>query len=637
MSDSQRTSGFGQLVAELRRRHVVRFALAYAAAAFVVLQLAEIVFPAFGIGEGGLRLLVVATGLSFPPAMILAWMYDITTEGIQRTKQGAAANPILPRLALGALLVATVGMTGALGLYLARQGVFESTDPFSERRVTPVTLASYDASAPIRSIVVLPLQDFSPGGDQAYFAAGLHEELITKLSMLSDIRVVSRTSAMRYEDTDLTMPEIGEELDVDVVVEGSVTRTPERTRVTLRLIHASSESEIETIQFDRAELADMLAFQTEVAHSVVEAVNADHTETTFTQVAADLSPAAQDAYLQGRYEYERGTPEGYRMAFQHFEDALEEEPDFAQAMAGMASARFLIGLDEPVASVAEINQAREEARSAVAMDSTSVEAREVLAYIERSVPRIFTEDPVIPAPGSTPKQITVATMTGEVDSLVIDMSAFDTAWVAAQTSLGERIDERMRRRNVDGERDAPTRATFEAGRFLSEGRSTEAARLLEEVVAEQPDFGPAWEMLAKAHVAAGEAHDAAEAVQAWHDSGAQGAPTEQDAQAAYDAVTADGVDGFWRWNVERLHRLETERGARVPRMELATAYAALGDTEQALTYLRQAVERGEPSVLRIRSDPVWDEVRTDERFRDIGRQVQQMRLSSGRRPPRPTG
>ena len=109
MNDSQPNSGFGQFVAEMRRRHVVRFAFGYAAAAFVILQLAEIVFPAFGIGEGGLRLLVVATGLGFPPSLVLAWMYDLTSDGIQRT-DGVVTSPLLPRLAMGALLIATIGV-----------------------------------------------------------------------------------------------------------------------------------------------------------------------------------------------------------------------------------------------------------------------------------------------------------------------------------------------------------------------------------------------------------------------------------------------------------------------------------------------------------------------------------------------
>ena len=139
MPDRNQTSGFGQFAAEMRRRHVVRFALGYAAAAFVVLQLAEIVFPAFGMGEGALRILVVAVGLGFPPALVLAWVYDVTTEGIKRTTDGNQTNPVLPRLAVGGLLIATVGVTGALGAYLADQGVFEpAAGVADEPTATPV-------------------------------------------------------------------------------------------------------------------------------------------------------------------------------------------------------------------------------------------------------------------------------------------------------------------------------------------------------------------------------------------------------------------------------------------------------------------------------------------------------------------
>ena len=274
MPDSNHTSGFGQFVAEMRRRHVVRFAFGYLAAAFVILQLAEIVFPAFGLGEGALRLLVVVTGLGFPPALVLAWVYDITTEGIKRTAAGDDASPVLPKLALGGLLIATLGVTGALGAYLADQGVFDEVETVDGIEPLPVRAAAFVPGTPIRSIAVLPLDDFSPSGDQAYFAAGMHEEIIAKLGLLDGLRVVSRRTVMRYTGTTLTMAQIGSELDVDVIVEGSVNRTENQTRVTLRIVHAASESDIETLQWDEAVIDDVLEFQTEVAHMLVHGLGA---------------------------------------------------------------------------------------------------------------------------------------------------------------------------------------------------------------------------------------------------------------------------------------------------------------------------------------------------------------------------
>ena len=316
-------SQWSHFVAEVRRRRVVRFAVAYGAVAFVVLQIAEIVFPAFGIDEGGLRWLVIVTSLAFPPALVLAWIYDLTREGIRRT-EGEPAGPFLHRLALAALLVATTAATGGLGVYLARQDLAEpitvAPGPTSTR------LAEYDPDARIRSIAVLPLDDHSEDDGQAYFTASMHEELIAKLSMLDEIRVVSRTTVMRYDDTDLDMPSIGRELDVDVIIEGSVARTAERTRVTLQLIHAASDSHIETLQWDREEIDDVLAFQTEIAREVVREVAGDYDAEVITTTASNIEPEVQDAYFRGRYEYERDTPEGYRRAFDLFEEAVSEDP-----------------------------------------------------------------------------------------------------------------------------------------------------------------------------------------------------------------------------------------------------------------------------------------------------------------------
>lgn len=177
-------SAFSQFVAEMRRRHLVRFAFGYLAAAFVVLQLAEIVFPAFGMGELALRILVIVVALGFLPSVVLAWIFDITGGGIKRT-EGGAADGLIPRLAL---LVVTIGVVGGLTVFMAGTGVFEArTEDGSD---APFELAEYDPSVPIRSIAVLPLEDFSSDGSQRYFTAGMHEELIAKLSQLEELRAV---------------------------------------------------------------------------------------------------------------------------------------------------------------------------------------------------------------------------------------------------------------------------------------------------------------------------------------------------------------------------------------------------------------------------------------------------------------
>ena len=641
MPDTNKTSGFGQFLAEMRRRHVVRFALGYAAAAFVILQLAEILFPAFGIGEGGLRVLVIITTLGFPPALVLAWVYDLTRDGIHRT-DGGIGGPLFHRLALGTLLVITVVSTGGLGWYLAQQDIFDTTQlsngvlsgPTSATEDDAITLATYDPNEPIRSLAVLPLDDYSEGGDQAYFTASMHEELIAKLSRLNDIRVVSRTSVMRYAGTILSMPEIGQALNADVVIEGSVTRTTDRTRVTLQIIHARSDSHIETLQWDSAGVTDILAFQTEIAHEVVEEIAAQHDESIFLQAVASVDPEAQDAYFRGRYEYERGTPQGYRTAIGMFEDALDADPDFVPALVGMAGARFLIGLEEEDVSEEDLAQAHDEALAAVELDAESVEAREVLALIERSMPDLMGSDQMIPAPDGV-KQVHIVRMPNGMDSVEVDITAFDTAWVAAVTGLGERIEERVRRWSGDMERGGsgawdPSRAAFQARRYLGSGRYEEASEVLTRIVQDSPEFGPGWEMLVRTQIVTGDVDAATRTVQAWSDSGASGAPDESEVSELGLAVETNGTRGYWNWTAERLKVLDAG-GNRVPRMELANAHAALGNADEAFNYLTEALERGEPGVPGIRSDPAWDDLRSDPRYREIGQQAQSMRFSPGRR------
>lgn len=634
MTEANQKSELGQFLAEMRRRRVVRFALAYAATAFVALQLAEIVFPAFGIGEGGLRTLVVFTTLGFPPSLVLAWVYDITRHGVRRTED-AATGPVLHRLALVGLVVATFGATGALALYMQRQGVFDPAEAAGEGpSPAAVVAAAYDPAEPIRSIAVLPLADFSPAGDQAYFTASMHEELIAKLSMIEDIRVVSRTSSMRYAGTELSMPEIGRELGVDVVVEGSVSRTPERTRVTLQLIHAPSDSHITTLQWDRETVDDVLAFQTEIAREVVDEVGAQDASAVFTEASNEVAPAAQDAYFRGRYEYERGTPEGLRLAYDYFEEAAREDPDFAPALAGMAGTRFLMGLEDEEMSAGELTQAREVALAALEIDSMSVEARDVLTLIERSLPRVTAGDPLIPAPPPTARQTRVIALPGGADSIVIDMHMIDTSWVTAVTSLGERIEERVSRMTPGDDRSATDRAFFRARGHLVSGRHYEAANLLEQVVAEAPEAAAAWDMLIRAYVSTGALDEAARAAEEWRDSGAPGSPGSGEVTALRRALTAAGSSGYWAWKLERLERAEAS-GEHVHRMEYATANAALGNRDAAMRYLVDAIEAGEPSVPSIRSDPAWDSMRRDPAFRALSRQVETLHLTRSRPPGAP--
>ena len=427
------------------------------------------------------------------------------------------------------------------------------------------------------------------------------------------------------------------ELGVDVLVEGSVSRGGDRVRVTLQIIHAPSDSHIETLQWDRENIEDLLAFQTEIAQAVVHEIDS-HEDGTFGRVASSsVDPAAQEAYFRAKLEYDRGTADGYRMARDYFQEALAADPDFAPAMAGLAGARFLVGLGDPEMAEAELAKAHEEAHAALELDSMSMEVKEVLSFIERSMPRVMAKL-VVPEEPLMGSGVHVMTIPGTFDSIVVDLGAFDTTWVSAMTSLGQGIEERVRRRSMSMGRagGAVNQQAQEARQLMSSGRYTEAARLLERVVEEAPQMAPAWEMLARSRVASGDVAAAAGVIGQWHETGTPNAPDESWVLRLEDAVEFEGARGYWAWRLDRLTALAAA-GEPVPRMEFAAAHAALGNDDQAFLFLMEALVRAEPGVLTLRVDPVWDDLRRDPRFREAARQAQAMRFSPTRRPARGRG
>ena len=263
----------------------------------------------------------------------------------------------------------------------------------------------------------------------------------------------------------------------------------------------------------------------------------------------------------------------------------------------------------------------------------------MLTLIERSMPELTGQAPMIPAPSDGQKQIHVMALGNGADSIVIDLEAMDTAWVTAMTSLGERIEQRVRRWSMESgagvDRSEPPRDAFRAHQYVATGRFAEASDVLEDVVRENPEDGRSWELLLRTRVGLGDLGGALRVAAAWSRSGAEGAPEREEVGDLAEDIEDDGADGYWEWTLERLEEQEETNPA--PRMAFATAHAALRNEEEAFEYLIEAMERGEPGVLAIRSDPAWDAVRAEPEFRELGRQAQRILYSRSRPPggPRP--
>jgi tetratricopeptide (TPR) repeat protein len=257
----------------------------------------------------------------------------------------------------------------------------------------------------------------------------------------------------------------------------------------------------------------------------------------------------------------------------------------------------------------------------MALDSTSLEVRDLYDVIRRSLFQMRR------AEGRSGRG-RLADRSGAADSISLDMAVLDTAWVAAMSTLAQRIEERVRPNVIDGP-NAVDRTT-EGRLLMAQGRYAEAVQLLAPVVAASPGTAVAWDQLMRSYVALGEPMAAAEVVHRWSESGAEDAPSAARATRLRNAVVLEGRRGYWTWRRDVLLSEQAE-GREISQTELAAAYAVLGDRDRAYELLLAALENSESRLLGVPNDPVWDPLRRDPRFRDIEERIQRARFDTSLR------
>ena len=254
------------LLSELKRRNVFRAAAAYVAVAWLVMQVAEVSFPAFGFSDRALRLLIIALAIGFVPAVALAWVFELTPEGVRRDRDLEPGGPLLRRT--NRLLDRAIVVLLALGLtYFAIDKFFLNPSREAARVEQALEQGRSEAleqQLAETSIVVLPFTNLSSDPEQAFFADGMAEELLNLLARIPQLRVISRTSAFSYKGKDVGIAEIARQLKVSHVLEGSVRRSGDRLRITAQLIDAGSDSHLWSRTYDRT-LDDVFEVQDEIA------------------------------------------------------------------------------------------------------------------------------------------------------------------------------------------------------------------------------------------------------------------------------------------------------------------------------------------------------------------------------------
>src|SRR3989442_13547946 len=318
-------------LSELKRRNVYKVAVAYIVAGWALSQGIAQVFPVFDVPNWTIRLIVVLIIIGFPIALVLAWAFELTPEGIKRTEDVHVLKPDRSRgrLWIYFFVVAATISIGLffLGRYSAPRNVGEST-----------TLSA-------KSIAVLPFQNLSKDEENAFFADGVQDEILTDLAKIADLKVISRTSVMQYKNTATrNLPEIAQALKVAHVLEGSVQRSANRVRVSAQLIDARNDTHIWADKYDR-DLADVFAIQSEIAQKIADQLQAKispHERSAIEkQPTKDL--AAYDLYLRakeliyGDFASNRLNENAMR-AVQLLDQAVARDPTFLLAYCQLAYA-----------------------------------------------------------------------------------------------------------------------------------------------------------------------------------------------------------------------------------------------------------------------------------------------------------
>jgi TolB-like protein len=360
-------------VAELRRRRIFRVAGAYGVVGWLLIQVVATTFPLLGFPQWLAQLVVVLVILGFAPAMVLAWAFDITSDGVTRTSPGAVRG----RVALVGLLVVLVPI---VGWQVVRGGERDAS------RLAPAS-AQADGSAdtrPVRTLAVLPLSNLSGDAAQDYFAEGLTEELITNVARIGGIRVKSPSAVARYRGSVAPASVVARELEVDAVLEGSVVQSGDRVRVTVRLIDPAGDEQVWAEQYE-APLRDIMSLHAAISHAIAAGLQVTLTERDRARLDARrriVDGEAYEHYLRGLSLYSRQNRVDNSAAIASLERAVARDPSFAAAHGFLAVAYAVRGFSyEPENRLTLEQRARDAAGRALALDPGSAYARLALARL----------------------------------------------------------------------------------------------------------------------------------------------------------------------------------------------------------------------------------------------------------------
>ena len=453
----------------------------------------------------------------------------------------------------------------------------------------------------IRSLAVLPLDNLSGDPSQEYLADGMTEELIGRLSRIHGLRVISRTSAMHFKNTQLSTPQITKALGVDAIVEGSVIREGTQIRVHAQLIRGAIDEHIWAGEYQR-EYRSILSLQEEVARSIVQQIKIRLTpqEQVGLAGARPVDSQVQESYLKGRYYFNQRTEDSLNRSVGYFQQAIARDPSYALAYCGLADAYALLGFRGGVPSKDALSQAKAAALKAIELDDTLGEPHASLAFIAETHEWDWA---------TAEREYKRALELNPGDARAHNWYGGYLMYVGR---FEEGISEAKRARDLDP-LSLPVNNAL-AGRLLVAGRVDEALKQLQETLEMDPHFAPAHQTLGWAYLNKGKHEEVIqEFQQALQLSGTDDKDIMLDLGFAYAAA---GRREEARKILAKLKKLH-ERGF-APSGSIAILYGALGELNEAFAWLEKAYEERDPELTYLKvPGRRFEPLRRDARFQQL--------------------
>ncbi len=577
--------------AELKRRNVYKVAVAYAVVGWLIIQISSTVLPTFHAPEWVVQTLVALVALGFPIALVIAWAFELTPQGLKRTEDvDLAAAARQPRKHAW-IFVVIVGAALSVGLF------------FIGRFTARNTSTAAGNELPAKSIAVLPFESLSEDKSNAYFAEGVQDEILTRLAKVADLKVISRTSTQHFKSSPDNLPQIAKQLGVMNILEGSVQKSNDQVRVNVQLINAITDAHLWAEIYDR-KLTDIFTVESDIAKTIADTLQAKLTGSELSAISSrpTQDPVAQDLYVQGRHFLALRRDDNLPRAIEFFHQAIARDANFAAAYAGLSEALILLPRYTGAHPGETRPQSRVAALKALELNPNLAEAHNALAKIAMDYDVDFAE------------------ATREFKRAIELNPNYAGAhhWFSGTLESQGKFDEAIAESKLGTELDPFSAVNLsDQGRvYGSARRFPEAKASFEKALAIDPAFSYAhWhygEMLQVSGDLKGAAAEYAKSRTASNTpepialsgqlAAIMGRPEEaRQALMALDEMEKHRyVDFFWR----------------------ALLYLGLGDKDRALQFLEQSYANNEGyEIGLIKVDPMLDSLRAEPRFQALVKKV----------------